>query len=309
MRNLRLEPSKNSWDNEMDYSKYGFEVLSIFDGKELTDFKAIRKTSTGRILAMPRTGYKLLPNEIVLEAANEVAETVHLEPFKLITDSIDDWKTFTAKSKYYKGKKNGHTVVQSVAGDTHALMDADATRMFAFYKLPKLEIMDKGEEMNFGICVRNSVDGTSGLAIDGFTFRHVCGNAGLITLAQLVKAGMQIGIRKRHTKNLQIGLSNLQNWMFKVSEGMDKVKVLYGKWMVEELNKDTVFKLGRSLPVKYLPDYINVEKKKATLTASPIPTMWDTYNAITAKIWHEPVELKTKQVLFEAVHYSFGLGR
>jgi hypothetical protein len=79
--------------------------------------------------------------------------------------------------------------------------------------------------------------------------------------------------------------------------------------MVEKLNNDTVFKLGRSLPVKYLPDYINVEKKKITLTADPAPTMWETYNVLTKNIWHEPVELKTKQVLFEAVHYSFGLGR
>jgi len=306
---LQAIDSKNDWDIDESYKKYGFRVLQILKDGNLTDFKAIYSERKDRIIAMPRQGYRLLPNEVVLEAANEVAGTVHLEPFKLITDSIDDWKTFTAKSKYYKGKKNGHTVVQSVAGDTHALMDAEATRMFAFYKLPKLEIMDKGEELNFGICVRNSVDGTSGLAIDGFTYRHVCSNASLITLAQLVKSGMQIGIKKRHTKNLQIGLSNLQNWMFKVASGMDKVKVLYGKWMVEKLNNDTVFKLGRSLPVKYLPDYINVEKKKITLVADPIPTMWKTYNEITQKIWHEPIELKTKQVLFEGLHYSYGMGR
>lgn len=309
MRTLRLEPSKNPWDNEMDYSQYGFEVLSIFDGKDLTDFKAIRNSKTNRIIAIPRIGYKLLPNEVVLEVANQVADSASLKPFKLITDSVDDWKTFNTKSKYYKSKKAGHSLVQSIAGNTHALIDAEATRMFAFYVLPKLEIMDKNEEMNFGICVRNSVDGTSGLAIDGFTFRHVCQNASLMTLTQIVKSGQQVGIRRRHTKKLDISLGSLENWVQKVSTQMGKVKNLYANWMVEELNKDTVFKLGRSMPVKYLPDFISVEKKKVTLTADPIPTMWKTYNIVTAKIWHEPVELKTKQLLFENLHYAFGMGK
>lgn len=309
MRTLRLEPSKNPWDNEMDYSKYGYEVLSIFDGNNLTEFKAIRNSKKEKIVAIPRVGYKLLPNEVVLDVANQVADSVNLQPFKLITDSVEDWKTFAPKSKYYKSKKVGHKLVQSIAGDTHALIDDEATRMFAFYVLPKLEIMDKNEEMNFGICVRNSVDGTSGLAIDGFTFRHVCQNASLMTLAQVVKSGQQVGIKRRHTKKLDISLGNLEDWVRQVVGQMGKVKNLYANWMVQELNKDTVFKLGRSLPVKYLPDFINVEKKKVTLTADPIPTMWKTYNIVTAKIWHEPVELKTKQLLFEKLHYAYGMGK
>jgi hypothetical protein len=310
MRTLHIEPSKNSWDNEMDYSKYGFEVLSIYDEKKnLTDFKAIRNVKTERIIAMPRIGYKLLPNEVVLEASNQVADTINLEQFKLITDSVEDWKTFKPKSKYYKSKKTGHKIVQYINGNEHALIDEEATRMFAFYKIPKLHLIDKNEDINFGICVRNSVDGSCGLAIDGFTFRHICGNASLMTLTQIMKAGQQVSARHRHTKNLNIGLDNIEEWILNVSEKMGRVKALYETWMVEQLNKDTVFKLGRSMPVKYLPDYINVEKKKVTLTADPTPTMWQTYNDLTAKIWHEQVELKTKQLLFETIHWAYGMGK
>jgi hypothetical protein len=310
MPTLNLAESTLDHDTEIDYSKYGFKVLKVNDehGKE-TDFKAIYREKTNKYIAFVRDGYKLLPNEVVLEAGNEVADSLGLKPFKLITDAAESWKTYhhDKKYKYYKSKKEGRKLVQNVAGETHTLIDAEATRMFAFYTLPKLEMMDKGEEINFGICIRNSVDGSSGLNIDGFTFRHVCSNASLMTMIQVAKAGHTTGIRRRHTRNLQIGLNNLERWMEKVSLDMGKVKTLFGRWQVEQVNKDIIAKLGKSIPEKYLPDYISVEKNRGIFNGTVIPTSWTVYNDLTKSIWHEPVELKTKQVLFEKLHTSFGL--
>jgi hypothetical protein len=37
--------------------------------------------------------------------------------------------------------------------------------------------------------------------------------------------------------------------------------------------------------------------------------MWELYNNVTANLWHEPIELKTKELLFQKMHVAFGLGR
>lgn len=310
MPTLNLRDSTLDHDTQLDYGKYGFRVLKVYEenGRE-TDFKAIFREKTNKYIAFVRDGYKLLPNEVVLEASNEVADSLGMKPFKLITDASEGWKTYhhDKKYKYYKSKKEGRKLVQNIAGETHALIDAEATRMFAFYTLPKLEIMDAKDEINFGICVRNAVDGSSGLNIDGFTFRHVCSNASLMTMIQVAKAGHTTGIRRRHTRNLEIGLNNLETWVEKVSRDMGKVKELYGRWMVEKVNKDIIGKLGKNIPEKYLPEYISIEKKRGILTTPTIPTSWKVYNDLTASIWHEPVELRTKQLLFEKLHNSFGL--
>jgi hypothetical protein len=130
-----------------------------------------------------------------------------------------------------------------------------------------------------------------------------------MTLTQIVKAGQVWGIKRKHIKTLDISLSNLENWMFKVADQMKNVETIYGKWMVENVNKETLFKLGRTIPVKYLPAYINVEKKKATLVSETMPTLWKLYNDITFSVWHEPVEMKTKEIIFERLHSAFGLGK
>lgn len=306
---LTAEPSELEWDTDIDYKKYGLEVYRLKKDGELTDFKAIYSTRSNKLLTVQKLGYRLLPNEVVLDVANRMAENVYLEPFKLIADSIMDWRHFVGKSKYYESKKEGHVVVQSIPGETHAILDSEATRIFAFYTLPDLKVMDKNEEINFGICVRNAIDGTGGLAIQGFTFRHICSNASLMTLQQVMKSGYVWGITKKHTKKLDISLANLENWMLQVADSMKSVEALYGRWMVEKANRDVVSKLGRMIPAKYLPDYISVEKKNATISSSSIPTMWELYNNVTANLWHEPIELKTKELLFQKMHVAFGLGR
>lgn len=310
MPNLSLSESTLDHDTEIDYAKYGFKVLKVRDenGKD-TDFKAIFREKTNKYIAFVRDGYKLLPNEVVLEAGNEVADKLGMQPFKLITDAASDWATYhhDKRYKYYTSKKEGRKLVQNVAGETHTLIDAEATRMFAFYTLPKLEVMDKHEEINFGICIRNAVDGSSGLTIDGFTFRHICTNASLLTMVQVAKAGHKSGIRRRHTRNLQIGLNNLENWVEKVSQDMVHVRNKYAEWMVEKVDKETIRMLGRNIPEKYLPTYITVEKHRGILKADPTPTSWKVYNDLTANIWHGQVEMRTKQTLFEKLHNSFGL--
>lgn len=302
-----LVPTENAWDSEIEYEKYGFEVLGLkLDGR-VTDFKVIYRKDTGRIVAIPRQNYKLLPNEVVLGVANGVAKKANLKPFKMIAESIDDWRTFTPKSKYRKSSKQGFTMVQEVKGDEHALVDKEATRMYAFYTLPEVMMAGAKEVLNFGICVANSVDTTQGLAIMGFTYRHLCQNASLLTLKQVMAQNKVLGMYSKHSKNLKIGAANLEQWMLKAADKMENVQRTYAEWMVESIPKETVRNIGRWIPQKYYPEYIKKDGKKTTMSLQPRPTTWKVYNDFTANIWHEPVELKTKQVIFENLHLSFGM--
>jgi hypothetical protein len=306
LKTLNLVESSLDHDNEIDYGKYGFEVLEVKRGQAETDFKAIFNKKTDKIVAFTRKSYKLLPNEVVLDAADDMAECLHLERFKVLADATESWNTYGASpSKYYRSKKEGRTVVQTIVGSEHAILDASATRIFAFYKLPKLEIMDSKDEMNFGILVRNSVDGSSGLNIDGFSFRHICSNISIMGLMHISALGRKTGIRRRHTKNLDITLGNLKNMMGSVSKQMYRVRETYAGWMVEEVNKETIKKIGTSIPVKYLPDYLDVSENKPTITLPTMPTKWKMYNDLTQKIWHEPVAMQTKMALFEKLHAGF----
>lgn len=302
-----LVPTENTWDSEIDYDRYGFEVLGLkLDGR-MTDFKVIYRKETGRIVAIPRQNYKLLPNEVVLGVANSVAKKANLKPFKMISESIDDWRTFTPKSKYRKSAKQGFTMVQEVVGDKHALMDAEATRMYAFFTLPE-KMMDGAKEvLNFGICVANSVDTTQGLSVMGFTYRHLCQNASLMTLKQVMAQNKVLGMYSKHTKHMKVNAANLEKWMLEAAGKMGNIQTTYATWMVEDIPKETVNRIGRWIPQKYFPEYIKKDGKKTLMTRDPTPTTWKVYNDLTQQIWHEPVELKTKQVLFESLHYSFGM--
>ena len=314
LENLILRPSELEHDNEMDYEKYGFEVGRIFyqSGKE-TGYKAILNSRTGKIIHVASDKYKLLPNEVVLEMANEVADEMGLVPFKTVVESIADWKTWKSRTlnaggkSYTKHKKAGRVLVNEIPGSAHVLLDSNCTNMFAFYKMPEIVNMDKNEQFHFGLAVRNSIDGTSKLSIDGFSYRFICQNMSVATIQQIAKVNEIDALRRRHTINLEVTPSNLKTRMEFVVHKIKDLQKVYGRWMVEELNKDIVTKLGRTIPVTYLPEYIQVEKKKVTLTADPTPTKWKTYNDITAEVWHRPVELKTKQILFEKLHTAYGL--
>lgn len=313
--NLELRESNNWWDEEMDYSKYGFSVFSVCKNGRKTGYKAIVNNKSDKIVHIASEKYKLLPNEVVLEAANEIAEQVGLVPFKTVIESANDWKTWKSRAQnasktYTKRKfaKAGRVLVQEFNGNQHVLADSDATSIFAFYTMPDIVEMDKNEQFHFGLAVRNSIDGTSHLAIDGFSFRHICQNMSIATIQSIAKANQIAGsMRRRHTINMDVSFPDLKERMELVVGKLKNLQNVYGRWMTEELNSEVATRLGRSISPTYLPDYIQVEKKKVTVTADPMPTLWKTYNQITAEIWHRPVEMHTKQILFEKLHTAYGL--
>lgn len=299
---LTLRDSELSHDNEIDYEQYGFKVMSVFKGERKTDFKAIYNTKTSNIVAFTRDSYKLLPNEVVLEVADGIAEEMGMKRFDLMTTAIKSWEKYPrSDSKYYRSKKAGRKVVQRVKGNEHVVLDSAGTSMYATYVSPKVDDkLDLGEEMMFGVTIRNSVDATMGLHVDAFSYRLICSNGAVIPEKLM-------STRRRHTKNLEIGLSDLHEYIEKGLDCAMRVRENYARWMVEQVNSETIRKLAKGLPVKYLPDYIDVSSKKPEVTLPQTPTAWKVYNDLTEAIWHESIEMNRKLELFNVVHGSFGM--
>jgi len=67
------------------------------------------------------------------------------------------------------------------------------------------------------------------------------------------------------------------------------------------LNKEIADNLARNLPKSHLPSYISVTQYGISLLKTP--TLWQTYNDITASIWHSPKGTITyRQTLYNKLH-------
>jgi len=307
---ISLKESPYDFDYETDYSTYGFDVKRVCDlkGNE-TDFKAVVNTKTGEIIAFRGNKYKLLPNEVVLEASKQIADELGLVPFKTIGEATMSWRKWKSananKIDTTKMKKYNKTLVQEFINEPHAILDSTMTKMMALYVTPKVYDMDTKDKMQFGILVKNSIDGSTNLSVEGFSFRSMCTNVSMYSASNMAKHGLISGYKMRHMKNVKMDFARLKEVMGAVATRTLDMKEVYGKWMVEDVRPNTIKALGKAVPKNYLPEYIDTSGKTAVMKDGFNRTAWEVYNAVTDAAWHRPIEIERKEMIFSGLHEAF----
>ncbi len=233
------------------------------------------------LISIAGQGYNLLPNEEVLEVANQAAKLAGFVPFfEKITKG--DWSL---------GKVNGHVICNNKETQMHALyIPAETNRSH-------WEESEVGKVVRVGVDVVNSIDGKKSFGIGLFSFRSACTNGVLFGGKQ------EAAVHYAHTKALSSVVEQLKTLFVQQMDNARLILENYQRLAAEKLKKQDVERLRQvRLPEKVLPKYVTDEEQVKQEAFKDV-TKWQAYNDITAQIWHNPKnDLTGKEFQFNQLH-------
>jgi len=307
-------PAENNFLNTADLDAGEPEQVWPDFGLELVPIK-LNGSDTGRRLIL-RNGqfisdvsdqYKLLPNERMVQVAEQVAYEVGAVPF---SEFGGDWYTKL---------------------EDHVIMDDEGRRAHAMYAFEDPVVLPDGDSIQIGFAVHNSIDGSLGFNVGLFTFRHACAN---MVWMGVNGEGMGFDDRNvlahyshKHTAELKVNADELKEVIEATLELGGDVIDAYTRWQDEYLTGEQIIDLIRRFPAKDLPGWMRrvdeaIETNNdpdadplipelADLPAADVAeklqprpaTAWRTYNDFTGAIWHtDSSQDTTKQQKMKELH-------
>jgi hypothetical protein len=131
---------------DLTWERYGIVEVPIAYGGQPSGYKAVIRK--GQLVQIAGRGYRLLPNEEVVQLADETAEALGAKPF---TEFRGRWFA----------PMGNHVIYNRAETQVHAL--------YAFDEPVKVEGVDT---VHLGFAVHNSIDGSCGFGVGAFTFRQ-----------------------------------------------------------------------------------------------------------------------------------------
>lgn len=262
------------------WSQYDLTTAQIKLNDQGSRYKAILRDDK-ELITIVNLGYQLFPNEEALKIANEAADLAGMRAFNM-------------------------NRVADIHG-SNVIYNKRKTYMHAWY-IPKAVKFTKGvpghqwvigkENVNVGVDIRNSIDGSSCFGCGLFTWREMCSNGVILGYRQIG------GLRRIHTRGLQKVIQHLKSKMILVMEQAGNIMARYQQMDTDKVTEALIDKLRESMiPKKLLPDYIPREKGQEVLTGTLDMTKWELYNDITKLIWHNlDVDVTTQEFQFNELH-------
>lgn len=214
------------------WNEYGIvEKYLNYDG-ERTKFKAIVKEN--RLVNLVSKRYTVIPNELLIEDVVPLIE------------------------------RFGYEQLDSLAKDIAVV------RYMQYFIKPKLEKVDN-EGIKLGMLLRNSIDGSLSLGLEGFSYRTLCSN-GVIMGKESVYS-----FTKKHMGSVKDILSHLEEGVALVNKTSLQILEKYQYMMKVEFNKEKYGALKKLLPKK---DLVDIARRIGT------GTDWDAFNSVTQSLWH-----------------------
>lgn len=137
-----------------------------------------------------------------------------------------------------------------------------------------------GDDVNVGVLVRNSIDGTASFGGDIFTYRSRCSNGSIIGKKQLGSFSV------KHIGEYNRLLSVFRQYLDRAFRLSKQVKSYYQKAAEVKVNQEIAEAFVKThIPQKFLPDFIQVDEGKVFLQDKST-TVWDAFNESTEKVWH-----------------------
>jgi hypothetical protein len=286
-----------------EWSRYGLAEANLVFGSEgnfrESPYKAICKMN-GKAdpIAIVSQDYTLLPNEFVKEKADSITPNYGLSLYETegMTQSHYS-KTGNAMFLYYfpKDEHNGSAFEKQIV---------------------------PGDNIKLGIHVRNSIDGTTGLGVDSFSYRGLCGNG---SIQQRKDA---INFYHKHTQGLKEIIPTLKNLIENALAEGEYTVMYYRKLAGITLSQEIADAISSTyIPKKYLP--WDMSEIKTTLPNGEVTTseianlktlslnnnwtrqdithltdsnMWSVYNHMTGAIWNnDKTNPQSKALVFSAL--------
>jgi len=138
-----------------------------------------------------------------------------------------------------------------------------------------------GDIVQFGVSIRNSIDGSSSLAVDLFSYRLRCKNGATARETDLSFAAKHIGDPRELVQTFHRALA-------RTLEKFDTLLNLYRRMTEIKLTKEGAEKLVRlGFPQKYYKYTPILIRNNGSIELRYEETLWDTFNAITNVVTHE----------------------
>jgi len=251
------------------WKEYNITEAYLKYNDKQTPYKAILKN--GRLVAILGRGYQVLPNEVVKQVADEIASRLNAEPLLEKTRLPTEWG--------------------------NAYFSKDSWKVYLVYTIPEWHEIDGRDRCKIGFAFRNSIDGTLAFSVTGFTYREMCSNGVFMGYRELAR------FYHKHTKGLKVDMDNIMKATMKVIEAMERVLEAYRKMVELQLNEEIAESIAKStLPRKLIPPYIKLEGTEL-VWFDESKTVWDAYNDITARIWHNTrQDITTKNRMYDELH-------
>lgn len=309
-----MAPDDDTWN------EFGIALRPLLvDGHDIGKRVLMRN---GKPLEVVSDRYKVLPHERLAVVADEIADELGMVKW----DQFDgDWY---------------------IEMDQHIIMDDDGRRMHALYAQPDpVEIGDDDDEIHIGFAVHNSIDSSLGFNVGLFTFRHACANMVWMGVngdgMGFDDRDVVAHYGHKHTKGLNVEYDTLKAQIEQTLYHADTVSEAYRNWREEYVSVEDALALleeaesGR-LADSDLPEWLQTAQEQlenarenvaenesiseenqdelsqeATegIVRQNLPgteTRWQTYNGLTAEIWHsDSTQDTSKQRKMKAVHNVF----
>jgi hypothetical protein len=266
------------------WAKHDLSQMPIRVNGESTGYKAIVRTgAVPGLVAITHQTYKLYPHEEALAVADDLAKVVGAKRL--------DKLPRVGHQFLIHGQANR----DSVRVNAHTSFSTHGNRMNAFYLLDDEFSIEKKDTVRLGFSVHNAIDGSRTFGADGFTYRTICTNGVIVRDKSIA------WLRFVHSKNMDISRKNMGESLGLLVERTRQLVRIYKEWSDLELEKKTAEQLVSRIPDKYLPDFIETEKKKFSRILGS-HSLWDTYNAITQPLWHGKGEMVYKENIYERLH-------
>ncbi|GIU71995.1 MAG: hypothetical protein KatS3mg003_1474 [Candidatus Nitrosocaldaceae archaeon] len=148
----------------------------------------------------------------------------------------------------------------------------------------KLKEVDLNDMVQFGVSIRNSIDGTSSLAVDSFSYRLACKNGATAKVRGIT-------FSRRHVGNPKELLADFEKALESALAYAEQLAIMYKKMVRKIINKEIAEKLAElNFPMKYYKSTpIRIEREDNRLKVELLreENLWQVFNGITYVINHD----------------------
>lgn len=276
----KIKRSRLSLKTKETFRKYGIKTYSIeANGKAWNKYQFIERK--GNPIAILSSKYQVLPNELVIEKADQIAQKLDAKPF-----TFDDRQWF---SKYEVHE--------------HVMASRNLASMSALYVFREdVDITGEGDYVHLGYSVGNAIDGSRAFSVAIFTFRRVCSNFMLhlhsekmlkVVNGEQITANLGLNqtqtlasVSRKHTKSLSTKM--VLPTIKAVIKSADCVVQRYRAMKKADLLEKQAAQVVNHLPKRVygqLP-YIDVNQDNNKVTITQKVSQWQAFNDLTQALSH-----------------------
>jgi hypothetical protein len=146
------------------------------------------------------------------------------------------------------------------------------------------EAVEVDDIVQFGVSIRNSIDGSTALGVDGFTYRLACRNGATARIPNVTFNAKHVGDVNKLLDAFREALRTALEYCHQLAE-------LYRKATRIKVTKEIAERLVElRLPMmyyKYTPIRLKINDKEIEVDVVREDTLWNTFNGITYVITHK----------------------